>query len=228
MQNRIMYDRIRKAYERLGKGKVRLTQSDLVLTQALDATTKSYNFDVLTNEGTVAQEENRLNITDEFVVLEIGLFLFARYGVAPIDTTKPYALLTAPITNIAAAQAGYGPLWNGNLKFEVNNVVWLEKWNTQRHYVQPRQQADTQVAGTVAAHVPNSNLRHEGFYPNTPSITLSGAKKNDISLSLNNPMAAAGTIAVTDQSATTLTYSVSKIALVLRGFLAQNAAKFQG
>jgi ethanolamine utilization protein EutA (predicted chaperonin) len=76
--NRVNFNNIIEKYKSIGKGNVRLTQSTLFLTKDIDSTKTVYNFDVLEQQsGTVPDDNIQLNINDEFIVTDIGIYLQA-------------------------------------------------------------------------------------------------------------------------------------------------------
>lgn len=223
--SRASYSKIKAQYNALGKSKVRLTQSTLILTKAISTTQTNYSFDVLDSQTTTLQtNEIRLNQNDEFVVTHIGIYL---QGIANTGATK---LMSYAPFDIDAVKAGtVNGLFDGYLKISVNNVVFIDKWDTRKHEFVPVRQHAAFVAATAAIGSTPSTIAafssREFMYPVEPMITLSGAKKNAVELLL--PVALTGqTFTV---AAATGTYSVviDRIAVVLRGWNAQNAAAFQ-
>ena len=66
----------------------------------------------------------------------------------------------------------------------------------------------------------------DAMFPVEPLLTLSGAKKNSINLNLAGAISASTFTLVSDDGSTTA-YTLDRIALVMRGLNAQNAASFQ-
>ncbi len=96
---------IKRKYDAIAKGNVRLTQSELVLFQPFNPTSTLYRFPLLENEGTPLQPEQRLNLNDEFVTSQIGIFLLNKRnfnikdkasrddcGIFQLHTYAPYEL----------------------------------------------------------------------------------------------------------------------------------------
>lgn len=219
------YNAIKSQYNALGKGSVRLTQSALILTKAISATQTNYSFDVLDSQTTTLQaNEIRLNQNDEFVVTHIGVYL---QGIANTGATKlmSYAPFELDATKAGTVQA----LFDGYLKISVNNMVFIDKWDTRKHEFVPTKQHEVFVASTAAIGKSSSVIpafsSREFSYPVEPMITLSGAKKTNIELAIPSAM----TGQTFTMLANTGTYSVviDRICIILRGWNAQNAARFQ-
>ena len=217
--SRANYSIVKAKYEKVNKFP-RITQSTLLLTKAISATTTNYQFDILDSQTTTLQtNEIRLNINDEFTVTHIGIFL---QGIANTGATK---LMSYAPFELDATKAGtLNGLFDGTLKISVNNVVYIDKWDTRKHEVVPMAQHHPLVGTTLSAQIAQFSSK-EYLYPVEPLITLSGAKKNQIEL--NVPSALTGQTFT--MAATTGTYSVviDRIAIMLRGYNAQNAAAFQ-
>lgn len=233
--NRQSFDIINRKYAGIGKGKVRLTQSTLLLLQDISATKANYVFPVLENEGGAQKkEEIRLNTNDEFVCTELGLYLVGRAKKKVVDVTTdlPGIVLLSYNPIEETPDAGIAePFYNGNVKYLCNNIVYLEKWDTLKHkYVTRTQFAQRITAGGATtlypAQIPSNDFRKDAMHPMQPMLTLSGAKKNELSLQLPE---AAGTYQFSNimNDGSTLIVDVKEVALVLRGMNAQNAAKFQ-
>ena len=102
----------------------------------------------------------------------------------------------------------------------------MEKWDTRKHELVTRTQFASQLAGTTVATIPSNDFSNDGMVPFSPLLTLSGAKKNDISIRL--PQSISGsTVTWLDQKGNTITVEITKIALRMYGLNAQNGAKFQ-
>ena len=228
---RINYGVIASKYRTLGKGNVRLTQSSLFLRKAIDPTKTVYNFDVLENQTqTLQADEIRLNINDEFITTQMGLYLTG--NVTKEDGTLVYGGVRL-FTNVLEQQdivqaSNVLPLYDGDLKIAVNNIVYLEKWDTRKHYVSTRTQIGSESSVTTIhnASWDSNTFAKDGMYAVEPMLTLSGAKKNDITLRLPTAISN-GTFTYVDSRGTTVNIVINGIALLLRGLNAQNAASFQ-
>lgn len=222
---RANYNAIKAEYNARGMSKVRLTQSTLLLSAAISTTSTSYQFNVLDNQGTIQSNEIRLNINDEFTVTHVGLFL---QGVANTGATK--LLSYAPFEVDATKAATLQPLFDGTLRMAVNNIVYIDKWDTRKHEIVPQTQHAAFVAATAAIGSTPARIAEfaskDFMYPLDPMITLSGAKKNEITLNL--PSAMTGQTFTVASNTGTYSVVVDRIALMLRGLNAQNASGFQG
>jgi len=219
------YNAIKSQYNALGKGAVRLTQSALVLTKAISSTQTNYSFDVLDSQSTTLQaNEIRLNQNDEFVVTHIGVYL---QGIANTGATK---LMSYAPFELDATKAGtVNPLFDGYLKISVNNIVFIDKWDTRKHEFVPTEQHNLYVAATAAIGATPSRIpafsSREFSYPVEPMITLSGAKKTNIELAI--PTAMTGQTFTMASQTGTYSVVIDRICIILRGWNAQNAARFQ-
>jgi hypothetical protein len=227
---RINYGVIASKYRTLGKGNVRLTQSSLFLRKAIDPTKTVYNFDVLENQTqTLQADEIRLNINDEFITTQMGLYLTGQvikedgtlYGGVRLFTNVLEQQNIIQASNIL-------PFYDGDLKIAVNNIVYLEKWDTRKHYSATRTQIGSSSSATtiVNASWDSNTFAKDGMYAVEPMLTLSGAKKNDITLRLPTAISN-GDFTYTDSRGNAVKIQINGIALLLRGLNAQNAASFQ-
>lgn len=229
---------IRKKYAKIKKGTVRLTQSSLLLEVAIDAKKDTYIFPVLTTDGgsnvgnSPFPEEIRLNQNDEFVAYEVGYYLVAD---KLVTTTTPVQdlvdagrmFLSYAPDELDAVFASLEDAWLGTMQILVNKISRLEKWDLKKHNAIPRTQFQNTSAGIPQATQPSIDYSDFGTYPMQPMLTLSGAKKNDIQVALVHSIPAGLSSIWTPASNGTVKYTVSKIALVFRGMLAQNASSFQ-
>ena len=224
--SRINFIKIRDAYKKRGVDNVRLTQSSLFLTQNIDAAKANYNFEVLeTNTGAIS-DEIRLNINDEFIITHAGIFLvgsFSSSGLPGVFT--PFVLTTAPIEQNGAS-GDLDALYSGTMKIGVNNIIYVEKWDLRKHQQRQRTQFASFIAGVPTATLPSIESDMDGMISVEPMVTLSGAKKNDISIQLPRAFSPR-TFSMVSQNAETITFNVTRIGLKLFGLNAQNASKFQ-
>jgi hypothetical protein len=229
---RINYGVIATKYRALGKGNVRLTQSSLFLRKPIDATKTVYNFDVLENQTQSLQaDEIRLNINDEFITTQMGLYLTGTISTRDGVVTQLGGLRL--FTNVLEQQnltqaSNLIPFYDGDLKIAVNNIVYMEKWDTRKHYVATRTQIGSSSSVTTINNATwdSNTFAKDGMYSVEPMITLSGAKKNDITLRLPSAISN-GTFNYTDNAGNPFTITINGVALLLRGLNAQNAASFQ-
>jgi hypothetical protein len=221
------FARMKKAYQGVKKGNVRLTQSDLVLIRAIDPTTTNYRFPVLENEAAIVYpDEVRLNINDEFSITHLGIY----FGVAITEEEKPGDVPVQYQTHVPVNLESKGKilkgLFNGYLKVDVNNVNYVDKWNIKKHEMITETQFCDETPGVYPATQPNNDLKADGIFPVTPNIVLSGAKKNDVQIFLPRSISPFTFTWQTKTNGVKLNFNY--IVVHLRGFLAQNAAKFQG
>lgn len=211
----------------------RVTQSTLILFQQIDPTKTSYTFPVLDSDPLVdATEEIRLNINDEFFIIEKGLYIVAKVFVGtPPDESRLW-FTHAPLE--FAVTAGWLSLQNlyrgGVFSITVNNVTYVENWDTKKHEYWGVTQMQNRSAGLPFATAGSADFSKSGMFDVEPNVTLSGAKKNEIFLELKAPIIfpAATTWLVGDAAGDgDLSIAPFFIAVVYRGLLAQNAAKFQ-
>jgi hypothetical protein len=223
---RVNYKVILDQYKRNGKGNVRLTQSSLYLTKPISATQTSYNFDVLeTQSATLQENEIRLNLNDEFIVTAMGFYLEADVTDRVTGLSYGRALITHPNTQVNGALGTLNNYYQGAFQIAVNNVIYLDKWDTQKHKFVPRTQFGNFATPTQAVN-DSVDFSRNAMYPVEPLVTLSGAKKNDLKLQL--PTAINGTTFFTTDDQSSITqYNVKRICLIMRGLNAQNGASFQ-
>lgn len=232
---RLNYSVLNAKYSKIGKGNVRLTQSSLFLTKPINQTVTSYTFDVLeTQTQSLQNDEIRLNINDEFNITEIGLYLVGYIGDRTSDTFNPNTKLFtyAPFHLSLADATKLQSFYAGTFKIAINNIVFMEKWDTAKHEIVTRTQINPYKVGVdttpVMAQEDSSDLSKDGIYPTANIITLSGAKKNDLTINLPNAIKPAS-FDYTDSNGVTVRagITIDRVGVLLRGFNAQNAASFQ-
>ena len=227
LAQRVSFKVIRRKYENIKKGNVRLTQSTLFLIQPILATKAVYKFLVLESDTPVLTPEIRLNINDEFVSYEVGYYVLGdildegglvvgthHHSYAPMELSSSFAQLTGA--------------WRGRLQILVNKISRLENWDMKKHnYVTRTQFANTNAIGGFPSTQPSIDFDDDGDTPMQPMLTISGAKKNDIVVSLDAAISPTSTGAWVAGDGVTLTITATELAMYFRGMLAQNAAKFQ-
>ena len=229
LAQRQSYLGIFKKYKKIGKGKVRLTQSTLLLAQAISANRTSYTFPILESDNatTPLTEEIRLNINDEFVSYDVGYYLFGDQEIQGAGNTPAGTRwITYAPAELDSAFAGLTDAWMGTLQIEVNKINYLDRWDLKKHHYIPRTQFDDSVLTALRATQPSIDFSVHGTIPMQPMITLSGAKKNTISISLVRAISSASGVWITPDT-DNIGFNISNLALIFRGLLAQNAAKFQ-
>jgi hypothetical protein len=232
---RANYSRLLSKYQLLGKGNVRLTEGTLVLIQPITANKTIYNFPVLENEqqGGLAplSEEIRLNINDEFIVANVGLYLYGevrKTSEVPGDVIAKKWFTYAPYEQNSNF-LHVADFYSGFMSVAVNKINYVDKWDTKKHNVIEETQFKNFAAsdGDRFSTMPNVNFEDNGTIECQPNFVLSGAKKNDISISLPNAIAPATAVWLNNEGLS-MDITINKIAIVYRGLLAQNASKFQG
>lgn len=227
---RSSFNMVLARYKKIKKGNIRLTQSELVLQVPISTTQAFYRFPVLENEGqtNAIPEEIRLNINDEFIVTHLGFYLGAALRGEDVKEQNEY--LTSPPMELTFRMANLLPAYKGFLKIDVNNVNYIDKWHLKKHQRYNRTQFSNFVPapGQPMGTAPSISYDEAGIFAVEPHILLSGAKKNDITITLPEAIGATPTISWTvDQTGGKLDVTVNKLFLIVRGFLAQNGAKFQ-
>ena len=226
---RINFKTILEKYKNVNKGNVRLTQSTLILTKPISATTTQYSFDVLESQTqTLENSEIRLNLNDEFIVTSLGFYIQCSVlDSLGANTGAKYLLPYAPFEQDSANAAKIANYWNGSFQIAVNNIVYLDKYDTRKSMFIPRTQfADFLLATGQPSTQPSVDLSKDGMYNSEPLLTLSGAKKNDLKLNLSAAIQPA-TFRVKDNQGTQYTLSADRVLMIARGLNAQNGASFQ-
>jgi len=227
---------IKAKYTKMGKGNVRLTQSSLFLTKDIDPTRSTYTFDVLENQTqTLQPDEIRLNLNDEFTITQAGLFLYGSWtsGIDPVLATSRQLLTYAPC-ELDASFIQVKDLYAGTMRIAVNNIVYQEKLDTRRFEKVTRTQFNNGTKNFAAATdwqgatMPSNDFSTDGMIEYAPLIVLSGAKKNEITITLPNSITPTGPVHFVNNNGQNVYFSVTKIALKLYGLNGQNASKFQG
>lgn len=217
---------IQKKYTARKMGNVRLTQSSLVFKQAIASNKNTYEFPVLTTDGTPAKGEIRLNINDEFINYEQGYFLeFTSPKRSDSTKTNSIKLPYVPIEQ-GAPLVDLLPMHDATLKITVNGIDRLNNWDMLRHKCVPRTQFQNTSTGIPYATQPSVCYSESGFTTMQPMITFSGAKKNEIQISMQDALTTGGSFDFSSIGGNN-TFTASNLVLIYRGMLAQNAAKFQ-
>jgi len=230
MASRINFKTILAKYQNVGKGNVRLTQSTLFLTKPISPTTTVYNFDVLESQTqTLENGEIRLNLNDEYIITQIGFYLQGQVfvgGDVLIPTGKKVLLTYAPIQQNVTEGVKLASFYEGAFQIAVNNIVYLDKYDTRKNEVQPITNSQSLLVGTNSAMLDAANFSENGLYGTEPLLTLSGAKKNNLQLTLPSAMDNA-IFDYTDNAGQKFKILVDRVALKFLGLNAQNGASFQ-
>ena len=229
MASRVNFKTILNKYSNVGKGNVRLTQSTLILSKPISATTTVYNFDVLESQTqTLVGDEIRLNLNDEFVITSLGFYIQARVlDAMGTDTGAKVLLSYAPFEQNSINASRIANFWNGSFQIAVNNIIYLDKYDTRKSLFVPRTQFAnfSALTGTPSTQ-PSVDFSKDSMYSTEPLLTLSGAKKNNLILTLPQAISTA-TFAVLDNSNLAYTLVADRVVCLARGLNAQNGASFQ-
>jgi hypothetical protein len=190
-----------------------LTQSKLRLEQYITSTSTQITFPVLDGQvgqgsSSVLPNEIRLLTNDNFHIHKIGLYLAVT--VNPTDTA--FRLMTNPnevFLGNAATALNYLNIWNATLKININQVDVLTNWPTERHFYVPQTQ---RLSAAVNNNFDQIQLLDDGMVACAPSLMLSGAYTNTITLNLNGAI----NLAVGGNN--------SRYVMMFYGLRAQNAA----
>jgi len=228
MASRVNFKTILNKYSNVGKGNVRLTQSTLLLSKPISATSTVYNFDVLESQTqTLVGDEIRLNLNDEFIIAELGFYLQGNVFDGARDTGAKVLLTYAPFEQDGAEASKINNYWNGAFQIAVNNIVYLDKYDTKKSNYVPRTQFANYVAISGApSTIPSTDFSENGMNATEPMLTLSGAKKNNLTLTLPTAISTA-TIPFVDNSGASLSIVIDRVVCIARGLNAQNGASFQ-
>lgn len=182
----------------------KLTQGYIRLEQPMVAGQTLYTFPVLSNQGSVFNTEQRLNLQDSFVISELAMYV----ALPTSATDATFKLFSYPNFFLFAANAVPAQtLYNGKLNIAVNNNTILPAWDLQRHWSTTDVQQNAAVAAAVFQDKVNG--REDGYYPVEPNIVLVGSKNYQVTIQLPAGLA---TVA-----------AFSRIILNFRGILAQNS-----
>lgn len=213
---------VKGAYASAGRNPV-ITPSDLRLENPISQNVNYYQFYALQSEqnpgfaGGSSNTEIRLNTNDSFFAV-----LAALYIAKPSSATNAEFILNSypnPNTFSATTAAAYQMFFNNStLNISINNVQYIQNYLTARFRNVGVSQAGLGATSSTAvpASVPSTLV--DSFDGNESGITalgtiieLSGQKKADIKMMVPTGLSVAPG-------------SFDRLALVLRGFLALNAA----
>lgn len=219
-QKRALFDTILRGYDQSSRSGIILTEGYMYLIGRINAVTAQFRFDVLNTDqanGPQKTIERRLNITDNFHAYHIGAYLM-KPAIAGATANDAELLVTqeqtwSNPTVFGASATNINAFYNGNIRIAINSKVWYEALDLKRFKrISTSQQGN---GPALAIQHDEWNAPNYGMHELTPSFTLLGQGKNEISLQfpVSTPTfaAAAG--------------SETWCAILIRGFLAQNAAK---
>jgi len=212
---------VKGAYASAGRNPI-VTPSDLRLENPIQQNVNYYQFYALQSEqnpgftGGASNTEIRLNTNDSFFAVLAGLYI-----AKPSSATSAEYILNSypnPTTFTATTAAAYQMFFNNStLNIAINNVQYIQNFLTSRFREVGVAQAglgaasyltSSQVASTS---VDSFNGDESGITALGSIIEISGQKKADIRMNIPSGLSVApGTY--------------DRLAIVLRGFLALNAA----
>lgn len=221
MANEVLGERqafsiIKRAYAKLNRKPI-TTASTLRLQVPLASNKTQFTFPILQgDEQTVYNEAVLLNRADAFTCTSMGLFIGGLNADGTSNTTSNYPLFSYPSFAVNTAITGVpnSLFFNSYLNISINNVQYLQNYDTYRFYEAGvdqtgRIQATGGGTSTIAALTDSVKGSNNGFVNLVPTLQFSGTSK--ISISLNLP------------SALTVTNSPILV-LMFRGFLSLGAS----
>ena len=179
IQTQMLFKKLREQYRRIGKSDVMLTQSNLVLVQDLLPGATTYTFEILNNEGQPKSWEVRLSQNDAYHLTSLQMFI-SDTGASPDDPEVD--LLTYPNqVTLGAAFADWRNIYRGVFDFTINNVKVIQDLSSIGFEYVPQTQGIVAGAGNA---VDQKRMMSDCKFNFAPTINLSGAKKNQIQLTL--------------------------------------------
>lgn len=188
LTNQMLFKKLKSQYARIGKRDIMLTQSNLFLVQDLTAVNTQYTFEILNNEGTPKSYEIRLAQTDSFHLSGIQFFI-SDAGATPDDPTVELLTYENQVL-LGAGFAGWRSLYKGQFDITINNVTVLQSLSAQKFKYVPQTQHLVAGAGNAVDQV---RWATDSMFYFAPTLNISGAKKNQITLTI--PQAVAGAVA---------------------------------
>ena len=205
------YNNIRKAYAAKGRAPV-TTMSTLRLVQNVVANKTTYSFPVIEGDSTNTLPENRfLNRADAFTATSVGIFIGGLSDAGAAVTNGGYQLFgfQAPALTTAGVTNANALFQQSFMNVLVNNVAYLQNFDTFRTYEAPVVQTGILMATGGSATNQNSITGYSGFSDLVPTLQFSGTAKIDITLNLP----------------TSLVFTANcQINLIFRGFLSLGAS----
>ncbi len=212
---------VKGAYASAGRNPI-VTPSDLRLENPIQQNVNYYQFYALQSEqnpgftGGASNTEIRLNTNDSFFAVLAGLYI-----AKPSSATSAEYFLNSypnPSTFTATTAAAYQMFFNNStLNIAINNVQYIQNFLTSRFREVGVAQAGLGAtsyltsASVASTSVDSFNGDESGITALGSIIEISGQKKADIKMNVPTGLSVApGTY--------------DRLALVLRGFLALNAA----
>lgn len=211
LSSRKTFGLIKKAYAQKGRNPI-TTASTLRLIQPVSASKTLYTFPVLQGDtpGTYA-EEILLNRADAFTVSHVGLFIGGITPTGTAATSSNYPLYPYSSTAVDTASTNTGDILfnNSYLNIAINNVQYLQNFDTRRFQTTGVAQSQVLFATGGTATIQDSLNGEAGFVPMVPTLQFSGSSKIDITIQLPSSLAV------------TNAYQIN---LIFRGFLSLGAS----
>jgi hypothetical protein len=165
------------------------SRSQLQSWASINGSQSSVTFPILAtqpnNVNTIWNMEKRLNISDSFIVLSIGVYL----GQSPTTgTATPTAAQNAQTQlytyrNTQQFIAAVDSVYNGYLSIKIGNVNWFPAISLRKFYRVP--QAQQVAAGTNQNGIGKDEWETDyGLMKLTPTLTLNGNGNNDFTVTL--------------------------------------------
>lgn len=188
IQTQMLFKKLRQQYRDIGASNVMLTQSNLVLVQPIQAGRTQYTFEILNNEGNPLSYEIRLAQTDAFHLTSMQMFI--GLGAAPDDSAVK--LLSYPndmeIVAAGSLSADYRNAYNGEFDISIDNVKVIQTISSSFAEYTPQTQGLVAGAGNNVDQIRQAS---DSTFYFSPTINLSGAKKNQLTLTIPNAIASA-------------------------------------
>ena len=188
IQTQMLFKKLRQQYAAIGASNVMLTQSNLVLAQPIQAGRTQYTFEILNNEGNPLSYEIRLSQTDSYHMTAMQLM----FGLGTAADDSQLKLLSYPndaeILAAGAVSADYRNIYNGEFDISIDNVKVIQTISSSFAEYTPMQQGVVLGAGNAVDQIRQAS---DSTFYFAPTINLSGAKKNQITLTLPNAIASA-------------------------------------
>lgn len=207
MNFQIAREALKRAYPKIDTSQFVLTMSTLIFEQALVAGQTIYTFPVLQNDnalGAIFNTETRLKLQDSLVIFDLS-YTICNPGSA-VNTAFVPDTFPNPFTYGVNA-VPMNALYQGNLKFTINNEVVLYNWDLERHYYAPETQAT--AAPGAASPIDQKRLAVDSYYPFEPTVTLVGTNDNVLQVLL--------------KAAPATFNAFSRLRITVRGVNAQNS-----
>lgn len=213
MDNRMNFEVARAALKKVYPSKdikqFVLTMSTLIFEQAVVAGQTLYTFPILQTQDQIGQfnTETRLKYQDSFIITKMA-YNICNPGSAVATTFIPD---TFPNPFVYGANAvAMNSLYNGDIKFTINNEVILYNWDLLQHYYAPETQ---QTAGAgPGSPLDQKRLVVDSYQNVEPTITLVGTNDNQLTVNLDGPPATFN--------------AFSRLRITVRGINAQNSTVF--